>query len=239
MRIDLASSVDTYLYLISGAAKSGTVLERDDDDGGGLNSRIERELEAGIYLVEATTYWARRTGSFTLAVDASGSNRAPVANAGPPQEVATGVLVTLDGSGSSDLDGDVLTYLWEQLPGVGGSDVTLSDPSAVSPTFRAPAGPAAVYFRLTLTDSHGAGGTSEVAITIQASPPPTGNPESNDNPVEDDSEEDLGDDPGGSESEDDDPTGGDAPDAEPDDDDDDDSDDSEDEGDSSGGRIRG
>ena len=172
VRIELASSVDTYLYLISGAAKSGTVLERDDDDGSGLNSRIERELEAGIYLVEATTYWPRRTGNFTVAVDAPGSNRVPVANAGPLQEVATGVLVTLDGSGSRDLDGDVLTYLWEQLPGVGGSDVTLSDAAAVSPTFRAPAAPAALSFQLTVTDSHGAVGTSEVAITIQASPPP-------------------------------------------------------------------
>lgn len=39
-------------------------------------------------------------------------NRAPVANAGMDQLVDTGTQVTLDGTGSSDADGDVLSYLW-------------------------------------------------------------------------------------------------------------------------------
>ena len=39
-------------------------------------------------------------------------NLAPVANAGPDQTVATGATVTLDGSASSDADGDALVFSW-------------------------------------------------------------------------------------------------------------------------------
>ena len=42
--------------------------------------------------------------------------RPPVANAGPDQTVNSGAPVTLDGSLSSDPDGEPLTHLWEQIP---------------------------------------------------------------------------------------------------------------------------
>ena len=68
VRIDLTSSQDTYLYLLSGFRKSSPVLEYDDDGGSGLNSRIRRSLSPGTYVVEATTYRTRTTGSFTLTI---------------------------------------------------------------------------------------------------------------------------------------------------------------------------
>ena len=62
-------------------------------------------------------------------------NRSPAANAGPDQTVGEAAQVVLDGSGSGDSDGDLLTYRWAQLAG---PSVTLSNPTSVSPTFTAP-----------------------------------------------------------------------------------------------------
>jgi len=61
-----------------------------------------------------------------------GSNTPPVANAGNNQAVVAGTPVKLDGTGSSDKDGDKLTYQWMQ---VRGASVTLSDIYSKEPSF--------------------------------------------------------------------------------------------------------
>jgi len=63
-------------------------------------------------------------------------NTAPVANAGPDQSVTAGVIVTLDGSGSMDADGDTPSYDWV-VTDPAGNPVMLSDATAVMPTFTA------------------------------------------------------------------------------------------------------
>ena len=68
IRIDLVSADgDPYLYLL---AEDGTRITDNDDGGGGLNARIERDMAGGVYLVEATTVGGRGRGpaDFTLSI---------------------------------------------------------------------------------------------------------------------------------------------------------------------------
>ena len=64
-------------------------------------------------------------------------NTAPVANAGVAQNVVAGSLVTLDGSASSDANGDPLTYAWTITSKPAGSAAVLSSTTSVRPTFTA------------------------------------------------------------------------------------------------------
>ena len=82
----------------------------------------------------------------------AGSNRPPVPNAGPEQVVDEGVVVTLDGSGSWDRNGNALTYQWRQVLG---PTVALSSLTGARPTFSAPTGLAVdtvLEFELVVSD---------------------------------------------------------------------------------------
>jgi hypothetical protein len=105
-------------------------------------------------------------------------NNAPAANAGPPQTVSEGSTVVLDGSGSSDPDGDGLSYAWSQLAGPA---VMLSDAFSPLPTFVAPdvVGSVDLVFSLDVTDSNGAPAavpaTTTVTVRDDNAPPDCGN----------------------------------------------------------------
>ena len=62
-------------------------------------------------------------------------NSTPIANAGIDKTVVEGVTVQLDGSSSSDVDMDALTYAWSFLSKPMGSTATLTDSTIVNPTF--------------------------------------------------------------------------------------------------------
>ena len=73
VEIDLVSSeFDAWLVLREGADVAGRELVQDDDGGQGTNSRIDTELSAGTYTIEATSFASGETGAFTLTVTGAG-----------------------------------------------------------------------------------------------------------------------------------------------------------------------
>ncbi len=98
------------------------------------------------------------------------ANSAPVADAGPDQSVFVGDTVQLDGSGSSDVDGDPLTFSWSLISVPAGSGAALSDPSAVNPTFVADVSGTYVA-ELFVDDGFGPSAPSTVTITTANSAP--------------------------------------------------------------------
>ena len=100
------------------------------------------------------------------------TNQPPVADAGPDQtgENAVectspdGAEVTLDGSGSSDPDGDDLTFAWSA------TNITFDDAAGSTPKATFPLGTTTVT--LTISDPGGLSNTDEVDITVEDTTPP-------------------------------------------------------------------
>ena len=119
------------------------------------------------YSFELRAENAAGAGDASAEVSATPS-QAPTADAGADQTVAMGSAATLDGSGSSEPDGESLTYAWKQT---GGTTVALSDAAASGPTFTAPSDAAEVSeslsFSLKVSDPHGVSDTDAVTVTAQ------------------------------------------------------------------------
>ena len=71
------------------------------------------------------------------AVKISTVNSQPVANASPAQSIQAPQTVQLDGTGSTDVDGNVLTYTWSLVSKPTGSAATISSAGYPQPTFNA------------------------------------------------------------------------------------------------------
>ncbi len=117
---------------------------------------------AGTYEIMLTVNNGSRSASDTVTVDVA-VNSGPTASAGSTQEVTIGDTVTLDGSGSSDPEGDPLVYTWTQIygPAIGAGTLT-----GVNPTFTAPAEVCTIAYDLRVDDGSGNSFASRVYVYV-------------------------------------------------------------------------
>ena len=101
----------------------------------------------------------------TVTATAAASNAAPVANAGVAQTVATGTVVTLDGSASTDANADPLTFAWTLTSRPAGSTAALTGATKVNPSFIADR---AGTYVATLVVHDGKVSSAPVAVTVSA-----------------------------------------------------------------------
>jgi archaellum component FlaG (FlaF/FlaG flagellin family) len=158
---DYAAGTGTVTFAAGDTSEPVTVQTADDALVEGTET-----FNVNLSNVTGNASIADGTGVGTIN-DNDVANQAPTANAGPDQTVNSGAAVTLDGSGSTDPEGQTLTYMWTQTSGPA---VTLSDPTAVMPTFTAPTGPATLTFDLQVCDPEPLCNTDSVTINVQAPP---------------------------------------------------------------------
>jgi hypothetical protein len=165
-----------------------------DEDGFTIERRLQTETnpEAFVTQPDVTSYkdteaqpatsYCYRVRSFSangssdpsdeVCVTTPKPNSPPVAKAGEDQSVVVGTSVKLNGSGSSDPDGDALTFKWAITTNPGGSQAALNDPSSATPSFTPDV--AGLYgLTLTVTDPAGASANDQVQVTATAKQEPT------------------------------------------------------------------
>lgn len=105
-------------------------------------------------------------GGGSTPVDPVVTNHAPIATAAD-QMVTGPATVTLDGSASTDPDGDAITYKWTQ---VSGTSVNITNSTNARATFNVAAVTSnqTLVFRLTVTDAKGLTSTADVQVVNKA-----------------------------------------------------------------------
>jgi len=133
---------------------------------------------AGTYDVSLTVTddsGATNTNTTTATIDpGTGGNASPTADPNGPYTGSTGIPLSFDGSGSSDLDGSIVSYAWDFGDGTTGTGVSPSHTYAAAGTYDV---------SLTVTDDGGAANTNTTTATIQNII--TGQPDQPGQPIED------------------------------------------------------
>ncbi len=93
-------------------------------------------------------------------LDDETTNQAPVAEAGGPYTGDAGTLIPLDGSGSRDVDGSLVSYAWDL-----DDDGLYDDASGYTAEFSATAA-GSFTIRLRVTDDDGATATDTATVTV-------------------------------------------------------------------------
>jgi parallel beta-helix repeat protein len=152
-----AGEGETFLSALS-VATDGSCL-------GNFSLMVPVAVPPGHVITATATDGAGNTSEFSWAEVVVSGNEPPVADAGDDQTVfvdaSCQATVTLDGSGSSDPDGDALTYTWTGPFGTA---------TGLSPTVTLGLG--AHTIALTVDDGNGGTATDEVAVIVLDTSPP-------------------------------------------------------------------
>jgi YVTN family beta-propeller protein len=131
-----------------------------------VTNGVDLTVADGQYLKVAVTFQRATTGESPILYDLTIlANRPPAADADGPYIVDEGSTVALDGSASSDPDGDALTYDWDL-----NSDGTFDTPGA-TPTYAGVDGPFVQPVSLRVCDPYGECDTDATTITVFNVPP--------------------------------------------------------------------
>jgi tetratricopeptide (TPR) repeat protein len=109
----------------------------------------------------------------TVTINVRGVNDRPTANAGIDQIVNSGDTVTLNGDASTDIDGSINSYSWQQTAGPSVINLTGTDTS--SPRFVAPSvsSDTKLEFALVVTDDTGVTSPPDsISVNVKARPEP-------------------------------------------------------------------
>lgn len=100
LQIDQTAGLfDSFLSITSGGCQNPTgVLAQDDDSGGGLNSRIVRDGDGGLWGIVANSIESGGTGGYQIRVTALGRGAAPAA----PTPPAGSALPRVESSWATD-----------------------------------------------------------------------------------------------------------------------------------------
>ena len=127
---DLEGDSLTYSWAFTDNIPSGSsaVLENPDTSMPSFTIDVKGSYELALTVSDGEL-------SSTDMVLVNVGNSAPVAEAGANQVVMIGDQVQLDGSTSTDIDGDTLTFSWSILDAPQGSVSTLEDSSKINTSF--------------------------------------------------------------------------------------------------------
>ncbi len=93
-------------------------------------------------------------------------NSAPTANAGADLSENVGQAISLDGTNSSDADGDLLTYSWNWAEKPSGSNVSFDDATSATPVFTPDLG-GTYRISLTVSDAMMSSMPDEIVVTVR------------------------------------------------------------------------
>ena len=159
---DAESNIVSYLWQQTAGLKASI-----EDPKAAITTFTAPEVDADTELIFELTITDAAGASESIQVSVAVlNNTAPSAHAAiSEQKLYEGKQGTLDAAASTDVENNIVAYLWQQSAG---TEASIDDPKAATTTFTAPEVTAdtKLSFELTVTDAAGATATDSVAITV-------------------------------------------------------------------------